>query len=169
MILSWLKIDANIALSQNKIIDYIHYEEHYDNPNDWNSTPQVAKNYGNTQLAFSPNIVGAAIATIEPVQNLKLQLIGKYVGEQYYDNTQREETRLDPYFVMNAKASYIWKLKSGKNIEFQLLVNNILNKQYINNAWGYEAHFDDGSPKYIEQGFFVQPGINIMGRIVLKL
>ena len=169
MILSWLKIDANIALSQNKIIDYIHYEEHYDNPNNWNPSPQVAKNYGNTQLAFSPNIVGAAIATIEPVQNLKLQLIGKYVGEQYYDNTQREETRLDPYFVMNAKASYIWKLKSGKNIEFQLLVNNILNKQYINNAWGYEAHFDDGSPKYIEQGFFVQPGINVMGRMVLKL
>ena len=168
-ILSWLKIDANIALSQNKIIDYIHYEEHYDNPNDWNTTPQVAKNYGNTQLAFSPNIVGAAIATIEPTKNFKLQLIGKYVGEQYYDNTQREETRLDPYFVINSKVSYLWKLRGGKEIEFQLLVNNILDKQYINNAWGYEAHFDDGSPKYVEQGFFVQPGINGMGRIVLKL
>ena len=60
-------------------------------------------------------------------------------------------------------------MRMHKEIEFQLLVNNILDKQYINNAWGYEAHFDDGSPKYVEQGFFVQPGINGMGRIVLKL
>ena len=167
-ILSWLKLEGNIALSRNEILDYIHYEEHYDNPDAWNSTPQVAKNYGNTQIAFSPNIVTAAVVTLEPAKNFKLQLIGKYVGEQYYDNTQRLETRLDPYFVVNTKASYLCKLRGGKEIEFQLLVNNILDKQYVNNAWGYEAYFDDGSPKYIEQGFFVQPGINGMGRIVLR-
>ena len=167
--LSWLKAEANITLSQNKIINYIHYEEHYNNPTDWEPMAQKAVNYGNTQLAFSPNIVGAAIMTIQPTQSIKIQLTGKYVGSQYYDNTERQETRLDPYFVINSKISYIRSLQHGKEIEFQFALNNMLNKQYINNAWGYEAHFADGSPKHIEQGFFVQPGINATARMVLKL
>ena len=165
----WLKVDANITLSKNKVLNYICYQEHYDNPNDWNTTPQVAVNCGNTQLAFSPNVVGAALVTIEPIKNLKLQLTAKYVGEQYYDNTERDETRLAPYCVANTKCSYLHKLNSGREIEFQLLVNNIFDKQYINNAWGYEAYFDDGSEKYIEQGFFVQPGINATARMVIRL
>lgn len=167
--LSWLKAEANITLSQNKIINYIHYEEHYNNPNDWEPMAQKAVNYGNTQLAFSPNVVGAALVSIEPIKNLKLQLTAKYVGEQYYDNTERDETRLAPYCVVNTKCSYLHKLNGGREIEFQLLVNNIFDKQYINNAWGYEAYFDDGSEKYIEQGFFVQPGINATARMVIRL
>ncbi len=167
-LLSWLKLDANLTLSQNKILDYVYYEEHYDNPDDWTPMPQVAVHYGNTNLAFSPSVISAAILTVEPIKNFKIQLTGKYVGDQYYDNTQREETKLDAYFVMNGKLSYLWKLKHRNEVEFQFLVNNVLDKQYINNGWGYKAHFEDGSPDYIEQGFFIQPGINCMGRIVVK-
>lgn len=164
----WLKFDANITLSTNRILDYVYWEEHYNSPDEWVATQQKAVNYGSTRIAFSPEIISAGVITFEPVQNLAVSFTGKYVGEQYIDNTERQMCRLDSYFVLNGKISYRLSVGHGYHAEFQFLVNNILDRQYINNGWTYEAHFDDGSADYLQQGFFVQPGINCMGRVVLK-
>lgn len=167
-VFSWLRFDANVALSTNRILDYVYWEEHYNSPDEWIATGQKPVEYGDTKIAFSPEIVSAGTVTFEPVSNLAVSFTGKYVGEQYLDNTERESSRLDPYFVLNGKISYGLSVTNGPRVEFQFLVNNILNRQYINNGWTYEAHFDDGSGKYIQRGFFVQPGINCMGRVVLE-
>ena len=79
----WFRMDANLTLSINKIMDYTY--------TDFVEGDTVLTTYTrNTDLSYSPNVIGAAIATFEPVKNLKLQLTGKYVGDQYLDNTSRQ-------------------------------------------------------------------------------
>lgn len=165
----WLKIDANLSLSRNKILNYVYYEDTYNNPFDWQPEAQTSINMGTTDLALSPNIVGAAAFNFEPYKDLHLILTGKYVGKQYYDNTSRPGSLLKDYFIMNAQISYTLPLKKEYSIELQFQANNILNTKYVNNGWGYSAHFTDGSDSYVTDGLYAQPGTNVAGRIIFKL
>ncbi|MBO4582052.1 MAG: TonB-dependent receptor [Bacteroidales bacterium] len=165
----WFKIDANLSLSQNKVLDYVYYEDTYDNPTDWNALPQTRIEMGNTDLAFSPNIIGAAIFTFEPCKGLQLDITGKYVGKQYIDNTSRITSLIKDYYIMNAKVAYTLPIKKDYSIEFQFQVNNIFNTKYVNNGWGYSARFADGSESYYTDGMYAQPGTNFVGRLIFKL
>lgn len=163
----WFRMDANITLSDNKVMNFT-YLDFADG-----DTEPVSKT-SNTPLALSPSIVGAAIATFEPIKSAKLQLIGKYVGKQYADNTGRECYAIDPYFLLNVKASYTWYIKGTNEIEAQLLVNNLLNHQYRLSAWvGDWVDADDwDNPQeyyyYHSRGWLQQPGINFMGRLIYR-
>lgn len=164
-ILKWLKFDANLTLSQNKILDYTYYIDSYDA--NWEMTGQMAETMGSTNIAFSPNIVGAAVITFEPIERLNLQLIGKYVGAQYFDNTSMKDARLNGYFLTNLKAGYTWNIKKTSSIELQFIVNNLFNIDYINNAWIYRSEVD-GQPE-ISYGYFPQAGINYTARVIIKI
>ena len=161
----WFRMDANLALSMNKVLDltYFVFED--------GDTVQNAVT-GTTDLALSPSVVGAAIATFIPVKNAKIQLIGKYVGKQYADNTSRECYAIKPYFLLNFKASYTWHLKGSNEIEAQLLVNNVLNHTYRLSAWAGDWVDDWSGPAaayyYHDRTYLQQPGINFMGRLVYR-
>lgn len=146
----WFDVSGNLTLSTNKILDYQYND---------------SVNLGTTNLSFSPSTVGAILLTFSPVGNLKLQLSGKYVGQMYADNTSREEMLQDDYFIMNFKASYKWSLGAdgNKELESQFVVNNILNQRYRLSAWA--ADYGNGQ---IYRGYYQQPGINVVARIVLK-
>ena len=151
----WFRLDANLTLSINKIIDYTY--------TDFADGDTVLTSYThNTDLAYSPNVIGAAIATFEPVKNLKLQLSGKYVGSQYLDNTQRDTYRQDAYFLLNFKAGYTWCLKGSEEIEAQLVVNNLLDHHYRIGAWAGDYEWGG---YYHSAGWYQQPGINAMARL----
>lgn len=158
----WFSLDGNITLSQNKILDYT-----FTDFNDGDST--LTTYTKNTDLSFSPNIVGAAIATFKPFDGAKLQIIGKYVGKQYYDNTSREVYALDPYFLLNMRASYEVTLKNGGYVRFNLAVNNLLNHKYRLNAWVGDWADDYTSETtyyyYHSRAFLQQPGINFMAGV----
>ncbi|MBR5093048.1 MAG: TonB-dependent receptor plug domain-containing protein [Bacteroidales bacterium] len=155
-------MEANLTLSLNKIIDY-QYEATL---NDWYS--KTILDLGNTDLALSPSVIGAAIATYSPFENAKLQLIGKYVGEQYADNTGREEVKVPAYFLLNARASYVFKMRHEHELECQLAVNNILNHDYRLSAYIYGT-YDPATGTYDNYHYwFQQPGINFMGRIIYR-
>ena len=158
----WFSLDGNLTLSQNKILDYT-----FTDFNDGDSV-MVTKT-ANTDLSFSPNIVGAAIATFKPFEGAKLQIIGKYVGKQYCDNTSREVYALDPYFLLNLRASYDWKMKNNGYVRFSLAVNNRTNHQYRLSAWVGDW-VDDYSSKttyyyYHSRAYLQQPGINFMAGV----
>ena len=161
----WFRMDANLTLSQNKVLDltYFVFET-------GDATQRAVT--GTTDLALSPSVVGAAIATFNPFKNAKLQLIGKYVGKQYADNTSRECYAIDPYFLLNVKASYTWHLGGTNEIEAQLVVNNVLNHKYRLSAWvydGYDDYTDPAAPYYYhDRAFLQQPGINFMGRVIYR-
>lgn len=160
----WFKLDGNITLSQNKVLDYTF--------TDFNDGDSVMTTYTKTtDLSFSPSIVGAAIATFKPFDGAKLQIIGKYVGKQYCDNTSREVYALDPYFLLNLRASYDLLLKNGGFVRFNLAVNNITNHHYRLSAWVGDW-IDDYSSEttcyyYHSRAFLQQPGINFMAGVTV--
>ena len=161
----WFRMDANVTLSTNRVINYTFADF-----NDGNEDLHITTR--NTDLALSPSVVGAAIATFNPFRGAKLQLIGKYVGKQYADNTSRECYAIDPYFLLNLRASYTWRLKGGNEIEAQLTVNNLLNHQYRLSAWVGDW-YDDWSSEtavyyYHSRGWLQQPGRNFMGRVIYR-
>ena len=157
----WMQLDANLTLSSNKIIDYTFAD--FESGVDSVATARTA----NTDLSFSPNVVGAAVATFEPWKNAKLQLIGKYVGAMYCDNTSREAVRQDAYFVANVKASYSWDLLRGGKLTAELLVNNIFNNMYRLSAWTADYAYE--GVLYTERAYYQQPGTNIMARVKVEL
>ena len=162
---NWFRMDANLTLSLNKSIDFT-YTDFADGDN------TMVTYTANTPLALSPSVISAAIATFTPCKDAKLQLIGKYVGKQYADNTGRECYAIDPYFLLNFRASYTWHLRGTNEIEAQLLVNNVLNHQYRLSAWvgDWVDDYSDPSTNYYyhSRGWLQQPGINFMGRIIYK-
>ena len=158
----WFSLDGNITLSQNKILNYT-----FTDFNDGDSV-MVTKT-ANTDLSFSPNIVGAAIATFRPFNGAKLQIIGKYVGKQYCDNTSREVYALDPYFLLNARASYDITLKNGGFVRFSLALNNLTNHSYRLSAWVGDWVDDYSSETtnyyYHSRAYLQQPGFNFMAGV----
>ena len=156
-------LDGNLTFSLNKIVDYTG-----DLSLEWGSATHNAYYFGTTDLALSPSVVGAAIFTYRPCNNAKLQLIGKYVGEQYADNTSREESKLDDYFLLNARASYTFKMRYDNELECQLAVNNLLDVNYRTTAW-CGTYYDPATGSLTtDRGYFQQPGINFMGRIIYR-
>ena len=153
-------LDGNLTLSTNKIVDY-----NADLSLDWGSPVHNVVNLGKTDLAMSPSIVGAAVFTYRPVEPCKLQLVGKYVGTQYADNTGREESKLDDYFLLNARASYTFQIKGGKTIDCKVAVNNLLNKNYRTSAWCGTYYDPTTGDFYTDRGYFQQPGINFMAGV----
>ena len=164
----WMRVDANLTLSTNKIIDYT-----YTDFADGDAALQTFT--ANTDLSLSPSVIGAAIATFTPCKDAKVQLVGKYVGKQYGDNTSREVYAIDPYFLLNIKASYTWHLHGRNEIEAQLLVNNVLNHKYRLSAWvgdydnGWDPVNEVETTYYVhDRGWLQQPGINVMGRVAYR-
>ena len=180
----WFRMDANLTLSTNKIVGYKYYDfTAGDSINrvitgtdtTWTTLASGRHVTANTNLSFSPSVIGAAIATFIPVKDAKLQLIGKYVGKQYADNTSRECYAIAPYFLLNIRASYVWHLKGTNEVEAQLLVNNVLNHNYRLSAWVGDDRWsrkENGEKVayYYDhyRGWLQQPGINFMGRVIYR-
>lgn len=164
----WLRADANLTLSKNKIKNYTAYYDIYNNPTDYIPTgKQTSEFMKKTNISFSPEVVGSGILTFTPLKDAEIALVGKFVGEQYYDNTSNKENQLDNYFVTNIVAGYNWKVKSISEINFQIFVNNVFDKEYIANASTYTDHFDDGT-KATYRRFFPQAKRNFMIKLGVK-
>ena len=141
------RFEGNLSLSDNRNKEYITNEN------------GQKKNYENTKIAYSPEVVSAAILTYKPVQNLKLQAITKYVGSQYLDNRNIIASKLDAYWVENLLITY----RTGANKWFNnavitLKLNNIFNKKYASNGymWGDDAYY------FSQAGFNVLGGLNLV-------
>ena len=131
-ITNWFTIQANGTLSQNKNRDFYFQQD------------GVLTNLGNTNIAYSPNFIGAAALNFYPLKDLQLSLLGKFVGEQYMGNIDSEYSKLPDYSIVDFNASYELKINKGiKSIVFSGLVNNILNRTYESN--GYYYTYDDDS------------------------
>ncbi len=155
-----LDVTANATLSRNKIINFTEYVDN------WDTWGQDAKNLGETNLSFSPDIIVNGAITYEIFNNFKAAFVSKYVGKQYIDNTSSDSRSIDPYFVNDLKLSYTLKTTSIKEIGFNLLINNIFNHEYESNAWVYRYKL--GGEEYLMDGYFPQAGINIFGGITVK-
>ena len=164
---NWIRIDANVTLSQNKIKNYTAYYDLYNNQNDYEFVKQTSEYLGTTNISFSPNVIGSGILTITPYKALSLALVGKYVGKQYYDNTSNKDNRLADYFVSNIVFGYTFKTQKIGEVDLQFSVNNILNKRYVGNAWVATDKFEDGS-EIVYTGLYPQATRNIMAKLGIR-
>ncbi len=162
-----IRIDGNATFSRNKIKNYVAWFDRYDNQNDWGWVGQVSEEYGTTDISFSPNLVGAAGITWQPTSALYLNLVGKYVGKQYMDNTSNEAKSIDPYFVSNFSAGYTFKKNTIGTFNLQVFVNNLFNREYVANGWAATDTFADGSSIHWI-GYYPQATRNFMARLTLS-
>ncbi len=155
-----LRWDVNLTLSRNRIRHFTDYVD------DWDNWPDQVTNYlEETDISFSPSVVGGSTITWEPVRGLKARLFSKYVGKQYIDNSSSEEYTLDPYFVNDLQIRYTVNTDMFKTLSVTLLINNILNEEYESNAWVYRYYL--GGTEYKIDGYFPQAGINFLAGVTL--
>ena len=107
-------INSNLAISKNKVQDLTINRD------------GESRNLGDTNIAFSPNVITTNSIQFNPNDNLRVSLIGKFVGDQYMSNTDTEASRLDDYFVTDLNFSYSLPVNSiFKKIIFSGMINNI--------------------------------------------
>jgi iron complex outermembrane receptor protein len=126
-----------------------------------------------SNIAFSPNVVAANAIVFQPVKNLQISLLSKFVGEQFMSNTEARDSKLDSYFTNDLNFIYTVKPKSiFDSVVFTALVNNIFNEKFVSN--GYYFTFDDdfsnpGTVSTVEgAGFYPQAGINFLTGVTLN-
>ena len=145
----------NITLSENKNIDFRFQRD------------GTLQNLGNSNIAYSPNLVAGSNLVFVPSTQFQVGLLSKYVGEQYLGNIDADLSKLPAYFINDVNVTYsIGPLKWVKNIEFSLLVNNIFSAQFESN--GYFYTYDDtwSDPNQVTTvegvGYYPQAGRNFL-------
>ncbi|UAY54881.1 TonB-dependent receptor [Arachidicoccus terrestris] len=135
---NWMDAAFNLSLSKNKIDKYTAYYTAYDN--DWNELDPIIETQHNTDIAYSPNIVGGASISFHPVDAMTLSLEGKYVGRQYVDNTQNKDRSLEGYY--NQDIRVVYQLSGNWFKRFQLIgqVYNLFSTKYFTNGATYPEY-----------------------------
>lgn len=148
---------ANLTLSRNRISEF--------NEIVFASFGEI--NHKDTDISFSPNVISASDISYSPVDGLTLQLLTKYVGQQFLDNTSNDDRAIDAYLTNDIRIAYDFSFGELKNVGINLLVNNVLNEEYSSNGytWGYYYGADE---LYQQNNFFPQAGTNFLLGVSLK-
>ncbi len=165
MINKWLKAAANLTLSRNRIKNFTEYIDAYDAGYNW--IGQDTKFYKESAISFSPDVIGAATVTFIPVKQLNIDLLSKYAGKQYLDNTENESRKLHPYFTEDVRAIYSFSKSWLKNVDLIFQVNNVFNKKYEPN--GYTFSYYVASDLTTENYYYPMAGTNWMFGVNVKL
>jgi iron complex outermembrane recepter protein len=156
--LSW---NSNLTLSSSKILNFTEYYVNYTDT----EVLYLNKDHGTVDIAYSPSKVFTSDIGYEK-GIFGIHLVSKYVGKQYFDNTMSDERSIDPYFVNNLRISANPVLKGIRGLELQLLVNNIFNTMYVNNAYG--GNWYENGTEMTWAYFFPQAGINYLLKAGIK-
>lgn len=162
-----LSITGNITLSSNKIKQFNEYVDNYDNYDVDGNMIQDVIAHTNTDIAFSPNTIASLGLLYEPIKNLELSLLSKFVGKQFLDNTSNKNRKLDAYYITNLSVNYTITTWGFKELKIGVLTNNLLNHLYENNGytWGYIY----GGKRITENYYYPQAGRNFLVRLTLKM
>ncbi|MFL9845348.1 TonB-dependent receptor [Flavobacterium rhizosphaerae] len=144
-LIAGFSIRPNVSVSVNKNIDF------------YTETEEGAQNEGDTDIAFSPNVIGA-VQLVYQNKGWYGMLATKYVGEQYMDNLETADAKLPSYTTTDLNVSYTFKPRSVfKEITVTGLVNNIFDEQYASNGYYYYGAY-----------YYPQAGINFLAGLTLK-
>ena len=155
-----LKLDVNMTFSKNKIKNFTDYVD------DWDNGGQIANKLGTTDLAFSPDVIANSQLSWMAAKGLNVSLQSYSVSKQYIDNTSSNERKLNGYFLNNLKFTYRVQQKFAQEFNLHLMVNNLFDTKYENNAWVYSYML--GGERFAMDGYFPQAGINFMAGLDIK-
>lgn len=172
----WVKLDANLTLSLNRVKELHNYIDVYEN-GDWSDFVRNEEEvYRNTPILMSPSVISMLRVAFTPFKTIAhnslktttLSLDCKFIGKQYWDNTGCSERSLPGYYVANLSLTHSFKLRYG-SLGLGVYVNNFTNNLYVSDAWVYRgAKFLDGTPDYVEEGVFPQAPINVIGKVTFS-
>ncbi|HSP12173.1 MAG TPA: TonB-dependent receptor [Salegentibacter sp.] len=157
-----INLRPNLSLSQNQNVNFV---------STWDGE---AVNFGNTEISYSPSIVAANLIGYYPIEGLEINLLSKYVGEQFMSNIETEASRLESYFVNDFNVQYSWKeVPLFKEVVFTGLVNNIFGVEYVSNGYYYtydipNPEFSSGLQTYDGAGYYPQATTNFLMGITMK-
>ena len=154
-------IRPNISLSRNRNVDFVAA---------WDGEPT---DFGETEISYSPSVVGANILEYRPTSNLELRFLSKYVGEQFMSNTEAEGSKLDAYFVNDFNVQYTWAdAPVFEEVIFTGLVNNVFNEKYVSNGYFYTydvpAETGGGVETFGGAGYYPQAETNFLLGVTLR-
>lgn len=156
-----LSIAANATFSENKIPEFTEFIDDYD------TGEQLEIVHTNTDIAFSPSWIAGGAVTYEPVRDLRLSLMPKYVGEQFLDNTSNSNRMLDAYFITNFRAHYTLRDVVFREITIGVLVYNLFDYLYESNGYTFSYVLDQQVAT--ENYYYPQAGRNFLVSLTLKM
>ena len=157
-----INLRPNLSLSQNQNVNFV---------STWDGEAVI---FGNTEISYSPSIVAANLIGYYPIEGLEINLLSKYVGEQFMSNIETEASRLESYFVNDFNVQYSWKeVPLFKEVVFTGLVNNIFGVEYVSNGYYYtydipNPEFSSGLQTYDGAGYYPQATTNFLMGITMK-
>jgi iron complex outermembrane receptor protein len=157
----WLKAAANLTLSRNKIRNFTEFIDDYDNGG------QKTNVFNEADISFSPSVTGAATIAINPVQNVAIDLLSKYVGKQYLDNTSTESRKLNAFYTQDVRAVYSFTKGWLKNADVIFQVNNVFDKKYEPNGYTFSYYYNNQLAT--ENYYFPMAGVNWMVGLNVRL
>ena len=149
------KLQPNIALSTNKNIDFLFQRD------------GELQNLGNTNIAYSPDIVAGNILSYLPNEKFQMSLLTKYVGKQFMGNIDAEGSVLEDYSQTDLNIQYTFITNSFiKSIVLSGLINNVFNAKFVSNGYFFTYDDDFSNPGTITTiegaGYYPQAGINFL-------
>ena len=145
-----MALNSNLALSQNKIEELMIDRD------------DQLQNLGDTNIAFSPNVITTHSIEYTPNTQFRVALIGKYVSEQFLSNTDTEASKLEGYFVGDLNLNYELKFdKVFKSIVFSGMINNLFNAEYVDRGYTYLDTWSGPTDSEI-QGYYPQATRNFL-------
>ncbi|MCL1821358.1 MAG: TonB-dependent receptor [Prolixibacteraceae bacterium] len=161
----WLNWKGNLALSRNKIERFTEYDiDVYDA--DWNLTGTTNNHLGTTDIAYSPEMVANSLFLFS-LKSFGIGLHTSFVGKQYIDNTSDEMRSIPSYLVNNLQFKYSLPFMQNRTIDFQFMLNNLLNEKYVSNGYTWYS-CSVGGKRYNELRYFPQAGRHFLLGITLK-
>ena len=158
-----LQAGGNFTFSENKINNFTEYV------GEW-SAPYGIRNreYENTDISFSPNLITAAVLSYKVNPNFTLTSQAKYVGKQFFDNTQSDERSLDAFTNIDLSLNYQTKEIPGiRQFTLGLYVNNVLNQYYAPNGYTFSGFINNQRQDF--NYLYPMAGLNWMMKLSMTL
>ena len=158
-----LQFGGNATFSDNKIVSFT------ESLSEWDGAYQTFSNeYKNTSISFSPNSIAAAMLSYKVNSNFTFNMQGKYVGQQFLDNTESEQRNLDAFTVLDASVNYNnGEIKGIKNLTIGFYLNNVLNEFYAPNGYTFSGVIDNKRRDF--NYLYPMAGFNWMMKIGIML
>ena len=157
-IMTWLRWDANLVLSRNKILNYTQTVDIYDANYNW--LRQETWSFRETTIAFSPTLTAMSCFSFD-YQGFTANIQTAVTSRQFLDNTMHHSASLRPYSTTNLHLTYqlpLAALTANRStltahrspltlptIRLKCSLNNIFNARYASNG-GADASYLDYAP-----------------------
>ncbi|MBS1589649.1 MAG: TonB-dependent receptor, partial [Bacteroidetes bacterium] len=99
-------------------------------------------------------------------RNFEIELLNKYVGKQYLDNTSNTARMLSAYNTNDVRLRYHLKMKRVGETSLFVTLNNVFNQRYESN--GYSYSFISGGSLSTQNYMFPQAGMNWLAGFSVK-